>query len=96
MKTPKVPFVNAIKMHEENPNTFEIPTQEDLKKLKVGTSCKICALRERFWVNVTEIKDDGTIIGYIDNDLLFSDEHGLYADDVVSFRVENIYDLENF
>lgn len=86
-------FVNAQDMHRAHPRTFEVPDPSDLDGIKPGTSAKICAGRERFWVEVTAVRVDGEITGVIDNDLICTDEHGLKCGDLVTFRRENVYQV---
>lgn len=88
-------LVNAIERHREYPNTFEIPLQEDINAIKPGDFAKICTGDERFWVMITQLKEDGKIVGKIDNHLLFTDNHNLSFGDYVSFYPENIFAILN-
>jgi hypothetical protein len=88
----KVIFIDAQQMKKEHPETFYAPTQEELDKIKIRDYAKVCVGRERFWVKVLKIEDE-TITGTIDNDLVFTHEHGLKFDDVISFEKKNIYSI---
>jgi len=84
----EVEFVNAQLMARKHSGTFEVPTQDELNNLKPSNFVKVCAFRERFWVEIEEINDE-IITGRIDNDLVMTDE--IKFDDVITFKKENIY-----
>lgn len=66
-------FVNAKEMNRLNPDTFSVPTDEELSLLKKGDFVKVCVdNKERFWVRVTEICGD-EITGDVNNDLVMVD-----------------------
>lgn len=89
----KAELVDAQQMATEYPDTFEAPTETMLAQIKVGDAVKICANnKERFWVEVTAI-DGKTLTGRIDNDLVFTDTHGLKYNDTVTFERRHIYQL---
>lgn len=85
-------FVNAQEMHELHPGTFFAPSEEDLSQIKPGVSVKVSIGRERFWVTVTNVDGD-EITGSVDNDLIFTEEHGLNYGDIISFKKENVYNI---
>lgn len=89
---PEFNFVNAQEMHKKHPSTFEVPSEEEINNLFLGDYCKICAGREQFWVKIIEF-DKNEIVGIVNNDLVFTDEHGLRCEDKVKFSPENIYDI---
>lgn len=93
LRKPRCPFVNAQKRAEKFPKTFEVPTQKELKKQRVGSVVKISTGRERFWVEIKKIHS-GLITGRIDNVLILMVEHGLQYGDYVQFRFENIFQTE--
>lgn len=71
---------------------FKPPTQRALDLLRVGDSVVICALPERFWVEVTEV--NGTIVhGVITSDVLATREHGFKRHDRVEFFKRSIYKI---
>ncbi len=83
-------FVNAQKMHELYPKTFDVPTIEELNSLKKGDSVKVCIDDiERFWVTVTSVNND-EIIGIVDNELIDLD---LKIGEEIKFKKENIYSI---
>ncbi len=90
MKQPVL--VNAQEMMLLHPLTFEAPTMVELLTLKVGDSVKISCCNERFWVIVTNINFD-EVQGTVDNNLIFSEDHGLDFGDLISFKLHNIYNI---
>jgi hypothetical protein len=91
VKEPLVPFVDAQEMHRLHPDTFEVPTLEELRGVKPGDHVKVSTGDERFWVLVTRVIG-GIIEGTVDNDL-FMMAHGLRLGDTIRFRIENVYTL---
>jgi hypothetical protein len=92
----KQEFVNAAKTAKENPLTFEVPTEKEIKDVKKGTYLKVCAEPERFWVRVETVNEDGTYVGRIEqSDMVCSDKHGYNHDDDVVVLAENIYSIYN-
>lgn len=88
----KNPFlVNAEQLAFANPSTFEVPDARN--SLRVGDYAKVCAGRERFWVRVKPSKKKGTLIGQINNDLVFTNEHGLKNEDFIRFLPRNVYQV---
>ena len=56
---------------------------------KIGDHVKIRRGAERFWVKLTGVK--GPILtGWVDNDLVNSEVHGIFYEDVISFNREEI------
>lgn len=84
-------------MRIKYPDTFEAPIKEDLDNLKIGDFVKVCIRipnrvgempkSERFWVEITEIKED-VITGKVSNDLIYLD---LSHQETISFVKNNIY-----
>ena len=92
IKKPKQPFIDAQEMAERHPSTFEIPSKKQISKLKIGDTVKVCVGKERFWNIIKEIKG-GKIIAEVDNELVYTNEHGLDLGDIISFKTENIYQI---
>lgn len=100
MKKEKLIFEDAQGMRIQYPDTFEAPSKEDLDGLKVGDYVKVCIRvpnreegmpeSERFWVEITKIKDD-VITGKVSNDLLCLP---LVYQEKISFNKNNIYSTE--
>jgi hypothetical protein len=82
-------FIDAQARHEETPDTFHVMHIEDLRAtVVVGDMVKVCHSDERFWVQVTERKDD-RIAGTVANDLFRAPfDYG----DLVQFELRHIYD----
>jgi uncharacterized protein YegJ (DUF2314 family) len=83
-------LVNVREMAINYPETFEVPTNEELDKIKIGDDVEVDNGAERFWVMVNEINGD-TIKGEIINCLVIEIDTKL--GDIISFKKENIYDI---
>lgn len=94
IKQPAFPFVNAQEMAANNHDTFQAPSAEELAEIHRGQFVKICAADECFWATVESVDGD-TITGEVDNNLIFTHRHGLQYGDMVQFKLENIYDIED-
>lgn len=84
------PFEDAHAMSILHPETFQLPSKTQIKKLTVGDFVQINAAGERFWCKVLFVRDTD-IVGQIDNELISTDKHGLKADDIIAFTTFNIY-----
>ena len=96
----KVPeLVNGIERNILSAN-FEIPSDKEIKEIKIGTYVKVLAENnnlqgpsgERFWCEIIE-KKDNYFIGRIDNNLVLSHIHGLYCDDIIKIESQNIISI---
>lgn len=87
-------LVNAVKRNEESPNTFHIPTAEEISMVKVGTFVKLIfeenGQGERMWVGVYFAKD-GHFEGMLDNEPVKISS--LKIRGKVTFKSENIIDI---
>ena len=88
---------NARQLALDNPNTFDRPSANELRKLKRGDRVKICITSqgvpgERFWVLVhcVEPRRGGRVRGDVANDLVFVD---LKLGERVEFAQDNIFDI---
>lgn len=81
-------FVDAQEMHRMFPDKFEIPSEKELRKLKIGDIVKVCHNEERFWTIVKRIRND-TIYAKVDNDLVL--KHDFKLGDTIKFEKKNIY-----
>jgi hypothetical protein len=82
-------FLDAQQGHNKNPNTFWIPSQEEINNLRVGNYVKICENKERFWVELTLVDlDGGKLVGRVDNDLVHS--HSFKYNDIIKFEKKNV------
>lgn len=88
----KVKFIDAQKMAKKHPKTFFAPTKQELAALKKGDIVKVCPGMERFWVEIIEI-DKQKVKGIVDNNLIFSNVHGLKLNSIVHFEKKHIYDI---
>ncbi|PAN98972.1 hypothetical protein CIW62_14330 [Enterobacter cloacae] len=49
-------MINAQRLHRQYPETFYVPSYEELEKLKHNDQIKVCMGDTRIWVIVTEVK----------------------------------------
>lgn len=90
----QIQLVNAQEMAKQYPDSFTSPDQEELSKVSVGDSVKVCVNNEeRLWVEVTAVNGDGKFKGNIDNCPVVVDF--LSLGDPLSFKAENIYEIFN-
>ena len=95
--TPLISLTDAQEMQRKNPRTFSAPTADEIMALRTRAHVKVCAGRERFWVQITAasfiVYDPfrSTFRGRIDNDLVYTTEHGLLCDDIITFEGRHIY-----
>lgn len=85
-------FTDAQELAKQYPETFFAPEQDELYKLKTGSTVKVCAADERFWCVVVEIQGE-KVIAKVDNDLWNTDSHGIRCDDLIAFEKRHIYDV---
>jgi len=81
-------FINAQEMAKKYPDTFKVPSLEELSKIKQDDLVKVCLNSERFWVKIVEVHED-EIIGEVDNQLFEEQPFGL--GDIITFKREHIY-----
>jgi|GEM_PF-186555 len=93
-------LVDGKKRNQEHPETFHIPSQEDIDVLTVGSFVKLGfevknndnnATSERMWVEITAINKD-EIIGKLRNDP--ATIRGLKYDDAIHFKDIHILSVE--
>ena len=76
MKPLSLQFVDAFALSVKHPETFEVPSFEDLNSIEPGDCVKVCLDQpghggERFWCSVKEVDvASRTIIGEVDNNLV--------------------------
>lgn len=78
-------------MHQENPDTFDVPSANHLKLIQPGKYVKVSNGKERFWIEVIEKKTRGYYTGIIMNKLLFYTSYTL--GDLVQFHRRHVYDI---
>ncbi len=89
----KFPFDVAKQTGNENFHTFNRPTPEILDKVQPNHFVKVNCEKEKFWVKVTSIDENGNFHGIIYNYLERSEFHGLYDEDQVFVKRENVFDV---
>ncbi len=92
MRKEKIKFIDAQKMARENPDTFYAPSLTELNEIKEGSLLKVATGGERFWVLVISVKGN-KITGTVNNDLVFTKDHGLRYEDRVEFEKKNVYGI---
>lgn len=84
-------FIDAQQMHKDHPETFEVPSKEELDAIKPGDNVKVCVNdQERFWVLVTEVNGD-KITGMVNNKLL--GDYGFDYEDTIKVLKRNVYSI---
>jgi len=84
-------FTDAVAMNKSNPQTFEVPTDQEIDQLNVGDNIKVSLGKERFWILITKKKRDKNFVGIVDNDVL---QPGLKCGDVVTVERRHIYNFQ--
>tara|TARA_R100001369_G_scaffold85265_3_gene118851 strand:+ start:4053 stop:4382 length:330 start_codon:yes stop_codon:yes gene_type:complete len=93
-------FIDARMMARDFPETFQVPSSEEIATLNVGDFVKVaCEFKvggERFWVQIFEVGEKrrwfkGDISNVLGTDLLESWKEGLVGNEVLVFA-DNIYD----
>ena len=90
IKFPKLEDAHAMSILHKS--TFKQPSKSQFERLEVGDFAKVNASRERFWCRVCFINGED-IIGIVDNELVNSEQHDLYQDDLIYFKNINIYEI---
>ena len=85
-------WVDAKKLSKQYPEKFDIPEDNEIIKIVIGDFVKICNGKERFWVEVTEIKDD-YLLGRIDNEIFTGLDYK--KNSIIMFERKNIYDIHD-
>ena len=89
------PFIDARKMARDFPETFQVPSSEEIATLNVGDFVKVaCEFKdggERFWVQIFELDPKRRWFkGDVSNDLCTNELN--FGDEVMVFAY-NIYDF---
>ena len=91
IKLPKLEDAHALSVL--HPDTFALPSREQIRRLDHGDFAKVNAGGERFWTRIIWIR--GTdLLGIVDNNLVTTADHGLQLGDVIAFTTFNIYQVE--
>ena len=94
-------FRSAQQLARLQPETFQLPTAEQLEGVGPGSWVKVSVAfpenedgmdGERFWVKVLERHGD-RLVGQVDNEPIATRDHGLARDDRVEFSLEHVYDV---
>lgn len=82
-------FEDAHAMSVLHPSSFQIPSKEQIRRLRLGDFAQVCANGERFWARIIYIR--GTdIIAVVDNELVMD---ALQLGDTIAFTTFNIYKI---
>ena len=93
-----IDLIDACKMSEANPETFELPDDNVYEKIKEDWVVKICDGTERFWTTVKSVQKDkdnifdSKVEAVIDNNLCYEKPYD-YGDKI-SFEFRHIYDVK--
>lgn len=94
MKILKKPqLYNASDLGDRNPETFSVPSIEQLADIKVNDVLFVCANRERFKATVIELYSESKFICEISSQLILTHTHGLKLNDIILVKSENIYSV---
>lgn len=91
MKT-QLEFIDAQAMSKKYPATFEAPSKEELYALEEGDIVKVCCADERFWTIIEKV-DGEKIHAIVDNELMYTEVHGLRLEDKIEFEKRHIYSV---
>lgn len=92
IKIPFLSFVDAQQMHKDFAQTFQVPSEAELKPVAALDLVKVCCGGERFWVKISSVTGN-TITGKVDNDLVRTPTHGLRCGDEIEFKKCNVYSI---
>lgn len=85
-------LVDGIQMNADNPETFDIPTNEDIDNLTIGSHVKVGFKSdngtERMWVKLTNEVDGNTVNGVLDNDPVLVED--IECGDLIQFERKHI------
>lgn len=93
-------LVDVWKMNQAHPNTFDVPSYEELQHLRKGSSVKLIfdifgtednLSGERMWVTVT-VRDGDRFVGALGSQPVVI--RGLRYGDTIDFTINNISDIE--
>lgn len=72
---------------------FRFPSEENLAALAIKDTVKVKASGESFWADIVEIKEDGSIIVKVNNDLVRTHLHNLTLGDHFLITKDKIFDI---
>jgi predicted RNase H-like HicB family nuclease len=82
-------WVDAKDMALSHPKTFQAPTESELASICPKCTVKISNGKERFFVLVQKVMDDGTIEGTVNNHLVCGSPYNY--NDKVRFHKNNVF-----
>ena len=83
-------FSDAQEMHSQKPDTFSVPSPDELQAICAGAVVKVCHNNERFWVVVKKVQGD-ELVGRVDNALVLP--HPFSGGDLIRFKKAHIYQI---
>lgn len=100
--TPRYTLIDAGQKHRDHPESFEVPDALALLRIVPGAFVKVGAKftsdapdviprAERFWLIVRTVGIPLT--GEINNDLVYTAEHGLKCGDILPFELRHVLDV---
>lgn len=85
-------FVDAQDMHRNHPQTFEVPSNEDLNGISKYDFVKVSCNNERFWIEVTSVDGD-KIKGTVSNGLFMEGNEELVFGKEIEVTKNNVFDI---
>ena len=97
---PQVQLLSAVRLHQQFPATFHIPSEAKRKSLRPGDFAKLIfeiqrdgqTITERMWVVIQSAFDNGEYIGELDNHSVSSPELCL-GGAMFGFQHDHIIDI---
>ena len=87
-------LLNGYEMSKEFPQSFRLPSTEQITRIAPGAFLKICANNERFWVRVSAVDGDN-ISAMIDNDLIHPINRVMWKrGDFISLHPRHVLDVQ--
>jgi hypothetical protein len=84
-------LINAQQMHRDYPDTFDVPTKDELRKIDIHQYVKVSNGKERFWVQICDKLTRGYFRGVVMNRLIFFTNYTI--GDVIQFHERHIYNI---
>lgn len=86
-------FIDAQEKHRQHPDTFWVPSAEDLLGIEPGWLVKVAIGGEKFWVEIVKVQE-ASLVGRVDNNLISTDVHGLVYGEEVRLESRHVMDFE--
>jgi hypothetical protein len=84
-------LADAFALHEQHGASFALPDPDRLAALEPGDFVKVCRHDERFWIEITKVRED-VLHGTVANRLGMPGNEDLPVGAVITARWKNVYD----